>query len=149
MAKILKIPVYPYQPTFGLDEVFSFFVFLFFLPQSCMFFFQTTKHRKLIFRGEVEESRLEAKDTKKIRGQGQGHLSEDRPSRGQGQESSRTKDTAASVLQKRGLEKSFSGNLQFIGVAKIFGWRGPNYISHAMTSSKIFKRLTFCGAKIS
>ena len=84
-------------------------------------------------------------------GQGQGHkkkseakakdsLSEDRPSRGQGQESSRprTNDTAASVFQKKkGLLKSFSGNLQFIGVARIFGWRGLNHKSHAMTSSKI------------
>ena len=67
-------------------------------------------------------------------------LSEDRPSRGQGQECSRprTKDTAASVLKKKkGLQKSFSGNLQFIGVARIFDWGGPNHKSHAMTSSKI------------
>ena len=42
---------------------------------------------------------LEAKDS----------LSEDRPSRGQGQECSRprTKDTAASGLQKKGLQKVF------------------------------------------
>ena len=49
-------------------------------------------------------------------------LSEDRPSRGQGQECPRprprTKDTAASVLQKKkGLQKSFSGNLQLLSVA--------------------------------
>ena len=53
-------------------------------------------------------------------------LSEDRPSRGQGQECSRpsprTKDTAASVFQKKGLQKSFSGNLQLFGVARIFDW---------------------------
>ena len=48
-----------------------------------------------------------------------------------------TKDTAASVLQKKGLQKSFSGNLQFIGVARIFDWEGLNHKSHAMTSSKI------------
>ena len=31
----------------------------------------------------------------------------------------------------------FSGNLQFIGAAKIFNWGGLNHKSHAMTSSKI------------
>ena len=69
-------------------------------------------------------------------------LSEDRPSRGQGQECSRPrptiKDTAASVLQKKSLQKSFSGNHQFIGVAGIFDWGGLNHKSHAMTSSKIY-----------
>ena len=74
----------------------------------------------------------------KARGQGQGHkkkseakakhsLSEDRPSRGQGQECSRprTKDTAASVLQKKGFQKSFLGDLQFIGVPRNFDWGRP------------------------
>ena len=118
--------------------------------------------RLSITRGGVEDPRLEAKikNTKEIRGQGQpfrvqalsrprtgmleakakDSLSEDRPSRGQGQECSRprTKDTAASVFQKKkGLQKSFSGNLQFIGVAGIFDWGGLNHKSHAMTSSKI------------
>ena len=36
-----------------------------------------------------------------------------------------------------------------IGVARIFDWGGPNHKSHAMTSSKIFKKGTCCGAKIS
>ena len=37
-----------------------------------------------------------------------------------------------------------------IGVARIFDWGGgPNHKSHAMTSSEIFKKGTFCGAKIS
>ena len=57
-------------------------------------------------------------------------LSEYRPSRGQEQECSRpkpsTKDTAASVLQKKSLQKSFSGDLQLIGVHKIFDWGRPN-----------------------
>ena len=91
-------------------------------------------------RGGVEDTRLEAKDTKKkSEAKAKNSLSEDRPSRGQGQECSRprTKDTAASVLQKKGLQKSFSGNLQFIGVARIFDWGGLNHKSHAMTSSKI------------
>ena len=77
------------------------------------------------------EAKAKAKDS----------LSEDRPSRGQGQECSRprprTKDTAASVLKKKRLQKSFSGNLQFKGVARIFDWGGLNHKSHAMTSSKI------------
>ena len=67
-----------------------------------------------VSRGGVENTRLEvkAKDTQKIRGQGQ--PSEDRPSRGQGQECSRprTKDTSASLLQKKGPQKSFLGDLK-------------------------------------
>ena len=61
-------------------------------------------------RSGVEDTRLEdkAKDTKKIR---KDNLSEDRPSRAHGHECSRsrsrTKDTAASVLQKKGLQKVF------------------------------------------
>ena len=53
-------------------------------------------------------------------------LSKDRPSRGQecSRTRPRTKDTAASVFQKIGLQKSFSRNLQFIGVARIFDWGG-------------------------
>ena len=54
-------------------------------------------------RGGVEDTRLEAKakDTKKS--EAKDSLSEDRHSRGQGQECSspRTKDTSASVLQKK------------------------------------------------
>ena len=62
-------------------------------------------------RGEVEDARLEAKakDTKKIRGQGQGQ-----PFRGQtlsrprtGMLEAKAKDTAASVLQKKKVFKKF------------------------------------------
>ena len=95
----------------------------------------------LIYKGGIEDTRLEAKakDTKKSDAEAKDSLSEDRPSRGQGQECSRprTKDTATSVLQKKGLQKSFLGNLQFIGLARIFDWGGPNHKSHAMTSSTI------------
>ena len=93
-------------------------------------------------RGGVEDTRLEAKakDTKKIRGQGQGQ-----PFRGQTLLRSRTgmleaKDQGHSrkcFPKKKGLQKSFSGNFQFIGVARIFDWGGLNHKSHAMTSSKI------------
>ena len=85
----------------------------------------------------------------KARGQGQGHKKKKKKIRGQGQGQPfrgqallrprpRTKDTAASVLQrKKGLQKSFSDNLQFIGVARILDWGGLNHKSHAMTSSEI------------
>ena len=93
-------------------------------------------------KGGVENTRLEAKakDTKKIRGQGQ-------PFRGQtlsgprtGMLEAKAKDQGHSLKcfpKKKGLQKSFSGNLQFIGVARIFDWGGLNHKSHAMTSSKI------------
>ena len=68
---------------------------------------------KLVIRGGVEDTRLEAKDTKKNEAKAKDSLSEDRHSRGQGQECSRprprTKDTSASALQNH---KNFSGDLQ-------------------------------------
>ena len=101
---------------------------------------QKQMNRKQNGRGGVEDTRLEAKakDTKKIRGQGQ-------PFRGQTLSRPRTgmleaKDQGHSrkcFLQKKVLQKSFSGSLQFIGVARIFDWGGLNHKSHAMTSSKI------------
>ena len=75
-------------------------------------------------------------------------LSEDRPSRGQGQECSRprprTKDTAASVLQKKRFSKKFFRR------SPIY-WRTQNFLigvglnhkSHEMTSSKFFQRGSF------
>ena len=83
---------------------------------------------------------MESRTQKKIRGQGQGQ-----PFRGQtlsrprtGMLEAKAKNTAASVFQKKtGLQKSFSGNLHFIGVARIFDWGGLKHKSHAMTSSKI------------
>ena len=96
----------------------------------------------VIIRGWVEDTRLEAKakDRKKIRGQGQ-------PFRGQtlsrprtGMLEAKAKDQGHSCKcsrKKKGLQKSFPGNLQFKGVARIFDWGGLNHKSHAMTSSKI------------
>ena len=99
------------------------------LVQQCL----KEKFRAVCISGGVEDIRLEA--------EAKDSLSEDGPSRGQGQECSRprprTKDTAASVLKKKVLQKSFSGNLQFVGVARIFDWGGLNHKSHAMTSSII------------
>ena len=82
-------------------------------------------------RGGVEDTRLEAKakDTKKSEAKAKDSPSEDRPSRGQGQECSRprprTMDTGASVLQKKSLQNFFSGDLHFIGVPRIFDWGKP------------------------
>ena len=61
----------------------------------------------VITRGGVEDTRFEAKDTKKS--EATDSLSQDRPSRGQGQKCSRprTKDTGASVLQKKRSSKKF------------------------------------------
>ena len=62
-------------------------------------------------RGGVEDTRLEAKDTKKIRGQGQGQTLS-RP-RTQAQVLSKKK-------KKKGLHKNFSGDLQKKVFTKIF-----------------------------
>ena len=98
----------------------------------------------MLDRGGVENTRLEAKakHTKKIRGQGQGQ-----PFRGQtlsrprtGMLEAKAKDQGHSRKcspKKKGLQKSFSGNLQFKGVARIFDWGCLNHKLHAMTSSKI------------
>ena len=100
----------------------------------------------ILNRGGVEDTRLEAKakakDTKKIRGQGQGQ-----PFRGQtlsrprtGMLEAKAKDQGHNrkcFPKKKGLQKSFSGNLQFKGVARIFDWGGLNHKLRAMTSSKI------------
>ena len=40
-------------------------------------------------------------------------------------------------LKKKDLPNFFSGNFQFIDVARIFDWGGLNHKSHAMTLSKI------------
>ena len=62
-------------------------------------------------RGGVEDTRLEAKDTKKLEAKAKDSLFEDRPSRAQGQDCSkprpRTKDTAASAFQKKVFKKLF------------------------------------------
>ena len=105
-----------------------------------MFLLKTHAHSTFT-RGGVEDTRLEAKakDTKKFRGQGQ-------PFRGQTLSRPRTGMLEAKAKnqghrrkcspKQKDLQKSFSGNLQFIGIARIFDWGGLNHKSHAMTSSK-------------
>ena len=86
-------------------------------------------------RGGVEDTRLEAKakDTKKIRGQGQG---QGQPFRGQTLSRPRTDMLEAEAKgkeqghsrkcsPKKGLKKSVSGDIQFIGVPRIFDWGRP------------------------
>ena len=92
----------------------------------------------------VEDTRLEAKakDTKKnprprprTAFPRTGPLeAKDRNARGQGQG---PKTQAQVFSKKKGLQNNFSGNLQFIGVARIFDWGGLNHKLHAMASSKI------------
>ena len=83
-------------------------------------------------RGGVEDTRLEAKakDTKKVRDQGQGQ-----PFRGQNLSRPRTGMLEAKAKdrghrrkrspKKKGLQNFFSGDLQFIGVPRIFDWERP------------------------
>ena len=81
-------------------------------------------------RGGVEDTRLEAK--------AKNSLSEDRHSRGQGQECSRprTKDTSASALhKKKGLHKNFSGDLQKKKKKKIFAISTKKRFSSAPQNS--------------
>ena len=96
------------------------------------------------------KARGQGQGHKKIRGQGQGQ-----PFRGQtlsrprtGMLEAKAKDQGHShkcFPKKKGLQKSFSGNLRFIGVARIFDWGGLNHKSHAMTSSKIRLFFTYPG----
>ena len=70
-------------------------------------------------------------------------LGQGQPFRGQTLSRPRTKNTAASVLQKKGLQKSFSGNLQFIGVPKIFDWGKPKPQITCYDVIKFFQKRKF------
>ena len=91
------------------------------------------QHFIVLVRGGVEDTRLEAKakakDTKKIRGQGQRQ-----PFRGQkllrprtGMLEAKAKDQGHSRKRspKKGFQKIFSGDLQFVSVPRIFDWGRP------------------------
>ena len=102
---------------------------------SCCSFFNA------IFRGGVEDTRLEAKakNTKKIQGQGQPFREQtlSRPRNAQGKDQGPRTQPKVLSKKKRSSKKFFWQSPIFIGVARIFDWRGLNHISHAMTSSKI------------
>ena len=93
----------------------------------CLIAYQAKRNQKPIIRGGVEDTRLEAKakDTKKS--EAKDSLSENRTSRGQGQECSRPRTQAQAFFKKtkNGLQKFFSGDLQFIGVARILDCGRP------------------------
>ena len=91
-------------------------------------------------RGGFEDTRLEAKakDTKKSEAKAKDSRSEDRPSRGQGP---RTQLEVFS--KKKGLQKSFSGDLQFLRVLRIFDWRKPKPQITCYDVIKIFQKRKF------
>ena len=104
-------------------------------------------------KGGVEDTRLEAKakDTKKIRGQGQRQ-----PFRGQNLSRPRTrmleakdKNTSASVLLKKGLQNFFQAISNLLAYLEFLIGRGLNCKSHEMTSSRLFQTGSFCGTKMS
>ena len=77
-----------------------------------MFYLEELTHQTAIFyratisSGGVEDTRLEAKDTKK-KSEAKDSLSEDRPSRSQGQECSRPRTQPQVFSKKKGASKKF------------------------------------------
>ena len=96
------------------------------LSTSCLVYLSLFFGNRFILRcrGGVEDPRLEAKakDTKKSEAKAKDRFSEDRHSRGQGQECSRprTKGTSASALQKKKKKKVFTKIFQAISTKKRF-----------------------------
>ena len=86
----------------------------------------------IINRGGVEDTRLEAKDTKKS--EAKNSPSKNRPSQGQGQECSRPriKNTGATVLRKKTSSKIFFRRSQKIGLQKFFS---------GVLQKKVFKNI--------
>ena len=155
----LKLVLFWSRNWFLNQEIFSFSFFrqeLSFLIFAWFFNFPTQIFLRyhlvdiIAIRGGVEDTRLEAKDTKKIRGQGQGQ-----PFRGQNLSRPRTgmleaKDTGASVLQKKKVFKNFYQAISnSLAYPEFLIGGGLNHKSHEMTSSKFFQRGCFCGTKIS
>ena len=77
-----------------------------------------------VTRSGVEDTRLEAnaKDTKKIRGQGQPFRGQNlsRPRTGMHEAKAKDQGHRRKCPPKKSLQKYFSGDLQFIGVPRIF-----------------------------
>ena len=114
--------------------------------KKCSLIDVSREHIKSSTRGGVEDTRIEAKDIKKSKAKAKDSLSEDRHSRGQGQECSRprprTKDTSVRALQKKkkvftkifqaiskkkGLHKNFSGDLHKKTFSKKFFKRSTKF----------------------
>ena len=110
----------------------------------------------IIRRGGVEDTRLEAKarDTKKIRGQGQGQ-----PFRGQNLSRPRTGMLEAKAKdqghrrkrspkkKKKVFKKVFQAIFNSLAYSEFLIGVGLNHKSHEMTSSKFFQRGSFVGQK--
>ena len=103
---------------------------------------------KLVARGGVEDTRLEAKakDTKKnprprtAFSRTNPLEAKDRNARGHGQ-GPRTQPQVFS--KKKGLQKSFSCDLQFIGVPRIFDWGRPKSLITCNDDIKNFPKRKF------
>ena len=96
----------------------------------------------LIVRGGVEDTRLEAKDTKKIRGQGQGQPFRDRTSRSQGHRRKRSP-------KKKVFKIFFQAISNLLTYPEFLIGGGLNHKSHEMTSPKFFQTESTCGTKLS
>ena len=99
-------------------------------------------------RGGVENTRLEAnaKDTKKIRGQGQFFRGQTLSRPRTGMLEAKAKDQGHSRKcspKKKGLQKSFSGDFQFIAVPRIFDWGRPKPQITCNDVIKIFPKRKF------
>ena len=101
--------------------------FLFYFSLGCI------KICAVLTRGGVEDTRLEAKakakDTKKNPRPRTGMLEAKAKVQGQSRK--------CSPKKKKGLQKSFSGNLQFFGVARIFDW-GAQTTNHVQQRHQRF-----------
>ena len=111
--------------------------------------------KRVMDRGGVKDTRLEAKakDTKRIRGQGQ-----EQPFRGQTLSRPRTgmlkaKDQGhrrkRSPKKKKVFKNIFQAISNSLAYPKFLIKENLNHKSEDMTSSKFFQRGTFCGTKIS
>ena len=122
------------------------------MVQSCSFLGKSLFTRLPLFtRGGVEDTRLEAKDTKKSEAKAKDSLSEDRPSRGQEQECSRprTKNAAASVFKKKRSSKKFFRRSPIMGVPRIFDWERskPQITYNDVIKNFYIKKEVFVGQK--
>ena len=120
VEKFLKIKAPRLKDRKNVNEEKLFFIVPYFGKSSQLFTEEKSRTQGSRPRPRPRtQKKSEAKDS----------LSEDRLSRGQRQECSRprprTKDGGANVLQKKSLQKFFSGGLQFIVVPRNFDWRRP------------------------
>ena len=95
------------------------------------------RNNSIITRGGVEDTRLEAKakDTKKSMAKAKDSLSEDRTSRGQGQECSRPRTQAQAFSKKKKVFKNFFQAISnSLAYPEFLIGGGLNHKSHEMTS---------------